>query len=59
MVALKVAAIVTVAGGILTEAIGIHPGGWGFVSNAGAVVALVLWVVSSFGRRTCTEQERR
>lgn len=59
MVALKITATGILLVAILTEALGAHPGGWGFVSNAGVVLAVVLWVVSSFGRVTCIEEKRR
>ncbi len=59
MLTLKVLAVIAFAGGVLTEVAGAHPGGLGFVGNAGAVVALVLWVLSGPARAPRAEQERR
>jgi hypothetical protein len=59
MVTLKVLAVVSLAGGVLTEVAGAHPGGWGFIANAGAVLALVFWVLSWPARQPRAEQERR
>ncbi len=51
-VALQVFAGVALAAGVAIEAAGWHPGGWGFAGNAGAVVALVLWVLGVFSRQS-------
>ena len=42
---LKVLSALAFAAGIGIEVAGWHPGGWGFAGNAGAVVAMVLWVL--------------
>jgi hypothetical protein len=59
MIALKVMAVAALAGGVLTEVAGVHPGGWGFIGNAGAVLALVLWVLSWSARQPRAEEKRR
>lgn len=48
MIALKVLGTLALLGGILLEVAGNHPGGYGFVSNAGVVVAVVLWALAVF-----------
>ena len=48
--ALKAMSALALAAGIGIEVAGWHPGGWGFAGNAGAVVAMVLWVLGVFTR---------
>lgn len=55
MKAVRVLAVVAFAAGVAVEASGAHPGGWGFASNAGMVLAIVLWVLSGL---TTTSQIR-
>lgn len=38
--------------GLVLEVCGFHPGGYGFVCNAAAVAALVLWSAASFANGT-------
>jgi hypothetical protein len=61
MIALKALGTLALLGGIAIEAAGRHPGGYGFIANAGAVVAVVLWSVAVFAaeRQTATRRERR
>jgi len=57
MIALKAFAILAFLAGIGLEVGGSHPGGWGFAGNAGAVLAVVLWALSSFSHRAQKEEE--
>jgi hypothetical protein len=46
MLALKIMAALALCASVGTELYGLHPGGWGFLSNAGVVLAVVLWVLA-------------
>lgn len=52
-VVLQALAGLALAAGVGIEVAGWHPGGWGFAGNAGAVAALVLWVLG-----VCMRQSR-
>jgi hypothetical protein len=56
--ALKVLGTLALLGGIAIEVAGNHPGGYGFVANAGAVVAVVLWALAVFAAERAPGRQR-
>jgi drug/metabolite transporter (DMT)-like permease len=59
MTALKTLAALALLAGVLLEVFGRHPGGYGFAGNAGAVLAVVFWALSSLRQRSAEEGKGR